>query len=77
MNSLAGIPLTSSTINIQVNGFSVADAIWLFIIGGLIMYLIGIYLEYVLPKTYGKRRHPCFFLMCCCKKKDKSQSRIQ
>ena len=48
---------------------SVSDSIWLFIAGGLIMFLIGVYLEFVLPKTYGKRLHPLFFIFCCCKSK--------
>jgi hypothetical protein len=38
-------------------------------VGGINLILIGVYLEYALPKEYGRRKHPLFCLMCCCKKK--------
>jgi len=38
------------------------------IISGINNFLIGIYLEQVLPKTYGERKHPLFFLGCKFKK---------
>ena len=45
------------------------DCIWL--------TLLGLYLEQVLPKTYGVRRHPCFMFMPtwwgCCKKPNSRQ----
>ena len=45
------------------------DCIWL--------TLLGLYLEQVLPKTYGVRRHPCFMFMPtwwgCCKKPNNRQ----
>jgi hypothetical protein len=41
------------------------------IVGGINLFLIGLYLEYVLPKEFGRRRHPLFFLMCCCNKSEK------
>lgn len=37
------------------------------IISGTIILIIGTYLEAVMPKTYGKRIHPCFFLGFPCK----------
>lgn len=39
------------------------------IIGGINMFLLGMYLELVLPKTYGERKHPLFFLGCTYKNK--------
>jgi hypothetical protein len=36
----------------------------MFVIGGLNMFFIGMYLEQVLPKTYGERKHPLFFVGC-------------
>jgi len=51
--------------------FSVLDSSWLMIVGGINLLLIGLYLEYVLPKEYGRTRHPLFFLMCCCNKSEK------
>jgi hypothetical protein len=66
---MSGVGLSNKTLNLQYLNISVGDSIWLFITGGLIMLLIGLYLEFVLPKTYGKRRHPLFFIFCCCKSK--------
>ena len=35
------------------------------------LFFFGLYLEQVMPKTFGRRRHPCFFLKPsfygCCK----------
>ena len=39
--------------------------------------MIGFYLEYVMPKTYGQRRHPCFFLICCSRKNEKTTKKEQ
>jgi pilus assembly protein TadC len=61
---MSGVGLSNKTLNLQYLNISVGDSIWLFITGGLIMLLIGLYLEFVLPKTYGKRRHPLFFIFC-------------
>ncbi len=30
-----------------------------------------------MPKTYGQRRHPCFFLTCCSRKNEKSMKSDQ
>jgi ATP-binding cassette subfamily A (ABC1) protein 3 len=55
----------------------VGDAYWLFVVNGITIFLIGLYLELVLPKDYGRRRHPFFFLMCCCnREKGKSSTTI-
>jgi ATP-binding cassette subfamily A (ABC1) protein 3 len=63
--------------SLRYQQFSVADSLWLMVVGGLNLLIIGMYLEFALPKEYGKRRHPCFFLMCCCngsKKKTMSEA---
>jgi len=41
-------------------------------IGGVGNFLTGIYLELVLPKTYGERKHPLFFMGCKFKKSGSS-----
>jgi hypothetical protein len=38
------------------------------------MTLLGFYLELVMPKTYGRRRHPLFFLGCPWSKKKKTST---
>mgnify|MGYP006950321785 CR=1 FL=1 len=39
------------------------------------MLLLGLYLENVMPKTYGARKHPCFCFLRCCKKKQSTLNR--
>jgi hypothetical protein len=41
---------------------NVAEGLFLFIAGGLLMFFLGLYMEYAMPKTFGKRKHPCFCL---------------
>ena len=60
-----------ANLTLQYKQFSVADSLWLMVVGCINLILIGMYLEYALPKEFGKRRHPLFFLMCCCKKGEK------
>ena len=58
--------------SVQIKGISLIDSYWLMIVGGLNFIVIGIYLELVMPKDYGRRRHPLFFILCfftCCTKK--------
>jgi hypothetical protein len=42
----------------------VADGIFLMIVSGTNMLVLGIYLEAVMPKQYGQRKHLLFFLGC-------------
>jgi hypothetical protein len=51
----------------------VRDGIFLMTFSGIFMFVIGIYLELAMPKTYGKRKHPLFFIGCpwSCKNKNK------
>jgi len=44
--------------------FCVYDGMMMNLAGGIAMFCIGIYLEIVMPKQYGKRYHPLFFLGC-------------
>ena len=37
------------------------------------MTLLGIYLELVMPKTYGGRRSPCFFITDCFEKREREK----
>jgi hypothetical protein len=44
--------------------FSIQDGILLMLHGTFWMCVLSVYLELVMPKTYGKRVHPLFFLGC-------------
>lgn len=48
-----GAGLNFTTWTFRYLDFSVQDAIFLFVIGGVQMFVLGLYLEKVMPKTYG------------------------
>ena len=56
--SSGGVNFESWTV--EYEHFSVQDGFVLMFFSGLIVLMVGIYLEQVLPKTYGQKRHPCF-----------------
>jgi len=63
---------TFSSWNLEAENLSVKEGLILLIIGGLNMFVLGMYLEQVMPKTFGNRKHPLFFLginSCSCKRK--------
>jgi hypothetical protein len=37
---------------------------------------VGLYLDNVLPNSYGLRKHWCFCLTCCCRHESRRRSRI-
>jgi hypothetical protein len=49
--------------------FSVLLGFIMFFVSFIILNLLGVYLEAVIPRKYGKRLHPCFCLNSCKKKK--------
>lgn len=69
----ANIPMNFSTWHLEFEQFSVSEGLFLILMGGVLMILLGLYLENVLPKTYGARKHPLFCLKCkSCKKSQKT-----
>jgi hypothetical protein len=51
-----------SNIGQQVAGFSVKSGIQMFLLDTVLTYLLGLYLDQVMPKTFGVRKEPLFFL---------------
>ena len=62
--SQSGVGISKNTIHLLIYNFTLADGYWMMFVGGLISLLLGLYLEYVLPKTYGKRYGLCFCITC-------------
>ena len=58
----SGLGNTFSSWYMQFENFSVFEGLILEISSGIIMFFLGLYLEAVMPKTYGQRKHPLFFL---------------
>ena len=44
------------------NNFTVADGLCMLAFDCVWLTIFGLYMEQVMPKTFGKRRNPCFFL---------------
>lgn len=68
---------TFNSWNLEAENFSVKDGLFLLIIGGLNMFVLGMYMEQVMPKTYGNRKHPLFFLgikSCSCRRRRNTQT---
>ena len=49
----------------KVKGVSIMDSMWMMFLDAVIYSALGLYLEQVLPKQYGPRRHPLFPLEWC------------
>ena len=52
--------LNYSTLWTEVYSYQVGIALISFIANFFIQFLLGLYLDNVLPKEFGKRQHPCF-----------------
>lgn len=69
----AQIGITSLTAHEVVNNYTFAEGLWMFIPALIVWMALGFYLDAVLPKEFGSKRHPCFIFFpstykCCCKK---------
>lgn len=67
------IGINSTTARQVVAGYTFMEGLWMMIAGLIFWSLIGFYLDAVLPKQFGTRRHPCFMFFPstytgCCKK---------
>jgi hypothetical protein len=67
------IAINSTTAKEIINNYSFREGLIFLPVGLLVWALMGFYLDAVLPKEYGTKRHPCFMFfpstyMGCCKK---------
>ena len=65
------IGLDSSASQTVINNYSFSEGLWLLPVGLIFWGTLGLYLDTVLPKEYGNKRHPCFMFFpstykgCC------------
>jgi len=59
----------------EYNNFSVGYGLLMMLLNCAWITILGLYMDQVMPKTFGRRRHPCFIFMrefwgscCCCRK---------
>ena len=70
---------TASNLFSEYNNFTVGHGLTMLLIDNVWIFLLGLYLEQVTPKKFGRRRHPCFCLSCkywgCCSGKKSTASK--
>lgn len=63
----------------EFNNWSVGIGLCMMLFNCIWLLLFGLYVEQVMPKTFGRRRHPCFICMPSfwgCGKDRKNKSKI-
>ena len=69
----AGVGLTWENIGLEVAGYRYDYGLLMMIVSMVFFLLLGLYLEVVMPKTYGETLPPFFCFTCCCKKADHAE----
>jgi hypothetical protein len=59
---IAGVGITSNNLNYVIENYSFADCLYMMAVSFAVFFIIGIYLENVLPSKYGLRKPFYFFL---------------
>jgi len=76
-----GIGQNFDTFGMRYHDYSVQDGIISLAICCVYLFLLGIYMENVMPKTYGQRRNPCFCFLpsywCAGRRSRKSCKRVE
>ena len=69
---------TAENLFSEYNNFTVGHGLIMLVIDNMWIFLLGLYLEQVTPKKFGRRQNPCFCLSCkywgCCGTKKSSQT---
>ena len=65
-----GVGLNSSTAAVIYDEYSFNSALWMLFVDFLIFFMMGLYLDKVIPSEFGQRLNPCFLCMpsyysCC------------
>lgn len=72
------VGINSSTAHEVYGDYTFDTGLWMLFVGFLFFLLLGLYLDQVLPKEYGQRKHPCFMFMPstytdCCRRRPPPQ----
>ena len=65
-----GVGLNASTVAVTYNEYSFNTAIAMLLLDFFIFFLLGLYMDKVIPSDFGQRLSPCFLCMpsyykCC------------
>ena len=70
-----GVGLDASTVNVIYQEYSFNTALWMLLIDFFIYFLLGLYLDKVIPSDFGQRLNPCFLCMpsyySCCRRSNR------
>lgn len=72
------VGINSVTAHEVYGDYTFDTGLWMFMVGFFVFLLLGLYLDQVLPKEFGQRRHPCFMFMPstytdCCRRRQPPQ----
>lgn len=68
-----GVDINNESIKYNMWGYTFQENLVMMSLGGFLFFIIGLYLDAVIPKEFGKSSHPCFMFLpssytWCCKK---------
>ena len=74
-----GVGLDAATTAIAYNEYSFNTSLWMLLLDFVLFFLIGLYLDKVIPSNFGQRLNPCFICMpsfySCCRS-DRRKSKV-
>jgi ATP-binding cassette, subfamily A (ABC1), member 3 len=56
----SSIGLTFSNVSRNFENFNFSIGLIMLFVDTVLWFAVGVYLEAILPKEFGQRRHPCF-----------------
>ena len=59
---IAGLGIKYDNINVEIENYAFSYCLFMMVVSLAVFFIIGIYLENVLPTTYGLRKSFYFFL---------------
>ena len=73
-----GVGLGASTASVIFGNYSFDSALWMMLLDFFIFFLLGLYMDKVIPSDFGQRLNPCFLCMpsyykCCRSKRRRGQ----
>ena len=76
-----GVGLDASTASVLYAEYSFNSALWMLLLDFILYFLIGLYLDKVIPSDFGQRLNPCFLCMpsyytCCRGNRQRGNGRV-
>jgi len=76
-----GVGLNSSTSSVTYMNYSFNTALGMLLFDFALFFLLGLYLDKVIPSDFGQRLNPCFLCMPsyyrCCRRQPRQRSQVR